>query len=116
MPSPDRDVRTGLLSAAAYAGMFVFGMVMALLGAVLPSLSERLQFRVADIGTLFLVMNFAMLGCSLLLGAGDGPVRHEAAATAGPLLVGAALLLIARAGDSMISGRRWCCSGSVAER
>src|SRR5690606_4251923 len=46
-----------LLSAAAYAGMFVFGIVMALLGAVLPALSGRLAFEVADIGRLLLYMN-----------------------------------------------------------
>ena len=52
-----------LLSVAAYAGMFVFGIVMALLGAILPSIAGRLQFEVADIGALFLVMNAAMLAC-----------------------------------------------------
>ena len=31
--------------AAAFAGMFLFGIVMALLGAILPLLSERLQLR-----------------------------------------------------------------------
>ena len=56
----------GALSGVAYAGMFVFGIVMALLGAVMPVLSERLSFTLADIGTLFLVMNFAMLVTSLV--------------------------------------------------
>jgi MFS transporter, FHS family, glucose/mannose:H+ symporter len=97
MPSPDREVHTGRLSAAAYAGMFVFGMVMALLGAVLPALSERLQFRVADIGILFLVMNFAMLACSLLLGLAMDRFGMKPPLAAGPLLVALALLLIARA-------------------
>ncbi|HEV2213270.1 MAG TPA: hypothetical protein VGS99_07965 [Gammaproteobacteria bacterium] len=49
--------------------MFVFGIVMALLGAILPSLAGRLRFNVRDIGSLFLVMNFAMLVCSLALAA-----------------------------------------------
>jgi fucose permease len=56
------------LSGAAYAGMFVFGIVMALLGAILPALAGRLAFQVADIGRLFLVMNGAMLAVSLVLG------------------------------------------------
>ena len=51
----------GHKAAAAYAGMLVFGIVMALLGAVLPALSARLEYSVADIGGLFLAMNSAML-------------------------------------------------------
>ena len=54
--------------SAAYAGMFVFGIVMALFGASLPALAGRLEFQVADIGTLFLAMNGAMLVSSLALG------------------------------------------------
>jgi FHS family glucose/mannose:H+ symporter-like MFS transporter len=59
---------TGALSAVAQAGMFVFGIVMALIGAVVPTLSERLSFTLGDIGTLFFFMNFAMLTASLVLG------------------------------------------------
>jgi fucose permease len=81
-----------MLSAAAYSGMFVFGIVMALLGAVLPALSERLHFAVADIGTLFLIMNFAMLACSLVLGLGMDCFGMRPPLALGPLLVAAALL------------------------
>jgi FHS family glucose/mannose:H+ symporter-like MFS transporter len=57
-----------LLNGIACAGMFVFGIVMALLGAVVPVLSERLAFGLGDVGTLFLSMNAAMLAASLLVG------------------------------------------------
>lgn len=46
-------IRTGLLSGAAYSGMFGFGIVMALLGAILPLISQRLHFDLAHAGNLF---------------------------------------------------------------
>jgi MFS transporter, FHS family, glucose/mannose:H+ symporter len=91
-------LRRGLLSGAAFAGMFVFGIVMALLGAVLPALGGRLRFDVADIGTLFLVMNFAMLVCSLIAGVAMDRFGTKPPMFVGPLLVAAALSLITRAG------------------
>lgn len=77
--------------------MFVFGIVMALLGAILPPLAGRLRFTVADIGTLFLVMNFGMLVCNLALGLAMDRFGMKLPLALGPLLVGAALLLIIRA-------------------
>ena len=41
--------------------MFTFGIVMALVGAVVPMLTTALPLTLADVGTLFLAMNFAML-------------------------------------------------------
>jgi fucose permease len=52
----------------AFAAMLVFGIVIALLGAVMPVLSGRLSLGLGDVGTLFLVMNGAMLLASLLVG------------------------------------------------
>ncbi|MBN2245323.1 MAG: MFS transporter [Candidatus Aminicenantes bacterium] len=57
----------GLLSSAC-GGMFVFGIVMAILGAVLPELTDKLLLNKAEAGNLFLYMNFAMLVMSLLFG------------------------------------------------
>lgn len=94
------STRTGPLSAAAYAGMFVFGIVMALLGAVLPALSDRLQFDASGIGQLFLTMNAAMLACSLLLGLAMDRFGLKPPLAAGPLLVAVALLQIASATSS----------------
>lgn len=86
-----------MLSLAAYSGMFVFGIVMALLGAILPALAEQLRFAVSDIGTLFLIMNFAMLVCSLLLGLAMDRFGMKPPLGLGPLLVAAALVVIVRA-------------------
>jgi fucose permease len=77
--------------------MFVFGIVMALLGAILPALAGRLEFQVADIGTLFLVMNAAMLASSLVLGLAMDRFGMRPPLALGPLLVAAALALVARA-------------------
>jgi fucose permease len=85
-----------MLTAAAYAGMFVFGIVMALLGAILPALAGRLEFAVADIGTLFLVMNAAMLATSLLLGPAMDRFGMKPPVAFGPLLVASALVIVAR--------------------
>jgi fucose permease len=87
------------LSAIAYAGMFVFGIVMALLGAVLPALPAKLMFSLTGIGTLFLVMNAAMLITSLLLGVAMDRFGMKAPLAAGPCLVAVGLLLIAGAAD-----------------
>ena len=64
----DRPVRVGRLQASAFAGIFVFGIVMAVLGAILPSLFERLRIDKAEAGGLFLFMNFAMLVMSFFFG------------------------------------------------
>ena len=91
------QARTGLLTAAAFAGMFVFGHVMVLLGAVLPALSSRLVFDAAGIGTLFVWMNTAMLACSLVLGFAMDRYGMKPPLVLGPMLAAGALVLIARA-------------------
>jgi len=53
---------------SAWAGIFVFGIVMAILGAILPSLFERIRFNKSEAGNLFFVMNLAMLGMSVVFG------------------------------------------------
>jgi fucose permease len=56
------------LMFSAWAGIFVFGIVMAILGAILPSLFERIQFSKSEAGNLFFFMNLAMLGMSIVFG------------------------------------------------
>ena len=53
---------------SAWAGIFVFGLVMAILGALLPSLFERIDFGKSEAGNLFFFMNLAMLGVSIVFG------------------------------------------------
>ncbi|MGH9627378.1 MAG: MFS transporter, partial [Bryobacteraceae bacterium] len=85
------------LTSVASAGMFVFGIVMALLGAVMPALSERLTFTLTDAGTLFLIMNFAMLMTSLVLGLAMDRFGMKLPLATGPWLVALALWIIASA-------------------
>jgi FHS family glucose/mannose:H+ symporter-like MFS transporter len=54
--------------SSACAGMFVFGIVMAILGAIMPSLFEKIQFNKSEAGNLFFTMNLAMLLMSLVFG------------------------------------------------
>ena len=77
--------------------MFLFGIAAALLGATLPLLSERLQIGLARVGTLFLVMNACMLASSFALGALQDRFGMRPPLVAGPLVVGAALLVVAGA-------------------
>jgi len=88
-------IRTGLLSGAAYSGMFGFGIVMALLGAILPLISQRLQFDLAHAGNLFLAMNGAMLVTTVAIGPLLDRFGMKAAFVVAPLFVAGALILIA---------------------
>src|SRR5574340_356132 len=92
-------MKPGWLSASAYAGMFVFGLVMALLGAVLPLLSARIGFDVARAGNLFLAMNAAMLVTMLALGPLMDRFGKKPPMVAGPVVVAAAVAVLARAGS-----------------
>lgn len=82
------------LEAIARAGIFVFGIVMAIIGAVTPALLDRLSLTLGDVGTLFLVMNFSMLVASLALGLAVDRVGLKLPLAAGAALVALALVLI----------------------
>src|SRR6185312_16596186 len=88
-------IRAGWLSGAAYAGMFGFGIVMALLGAILPLISRRLHFDLAQAGNLFLAMNGAMLVTTLALGPALDRFGIKAAMVIAPLFVAGSLCMIA---------------------
>jgi FHS family glucose/mannose:H+ symporter-like MFS transporter len=68
LESNQNSVSTLKLMSSACAGMFVFGIVMAILGAILPSLFSKIQFNKGEAGNLFLYMNLAMLVMSLFFG------------------------------------------------
>jgi FHS family glucose/mannose:H+ symporter-like MFS transporter len=89
--------RLSMLDGVAFSGMFVFGIVMALLGAVMPVVSERLALGLGDVGTLFLVTNGGMLVASLLAGPATDRVGMKAPLALGALVVGVALVGISRA-------------------
>jgi len=105
-PGEERPVSAAWLSRAAFAGMFLFGIVMALLGAILPVLAERLQFHLGQAGQLFLVMNFCMLIASLTLGPLMDRFGMKPPLVLGPVLVGLSLQGLAMAdhfGDVLLS-------------
>ncbi len=82
------------LAAAACAGMFVFGIANALLGAVLPILSARLGFNLAQSGALFAILNFGVLLCVLAVGPLIDRYGMKLSLILGPLGVALALLLV----------------------
>lgn len=90
-------IRKRWLAAAAYSGMFGFGIVMAILGAILPLLAKRIGFDLAQAGTLFLAMNGMMLVGTLAIGPLLDRFGMKPPLLIGPALMAAALLLIARA-------------------
>jgi len=56
------------LTTASSAGIFIFGIVMAILGAILPQLTSLLHLDKARAGNLFFFMNLGMLAASLVFG------------------------------------------------
>jgi len=85
------------LSIAAYAGMFGFGIVMAILGAILPVIAGRMHINLAHAGDLFLAMNAAMLAATLITGPLLDRFGHKWPLISGACLVAFALVLIAQA-------------------
>ncbi|HYK19227.1 MAG TPA: hypothetical protein VEV42_00725 [Pyrinomonadaceae bacterium] len=77
--------------------MLIFGIVMALLGSILPLVSQRARFDMAETGGLFLLMNFCMLVSMLALGALTDKFGKRLPLVVGTLLVGSALFFIGRA-------------------
>jgi FHS family glucose/mannose:H+ symporter-like MFS transporter len=90
----ESHLSTNWLNAGAYAGMFGFGIVMALLGAVLPVLAQRVHFDLARAGDLFLVMNAGMLVTTLVMGPLIDHFGHKLPLIIAPLFVTGALGLV----------------------
>src|SRR5947209_3982906 len=88
---PMLSARIKWLEATAYSGMFGFGIVMTMLGAVLPFLIERIGFDIAAAGTLFIPMNATMLLLSFVVGPALDRFGMKVPLIVGPVLVAAAL-------------------------
>lgn len=106
-----RGIAVRALTALAQAGMFTFGIVMALVGAVVPTLTATLPLTLGDVGRLFLAMNFAMLVASLVVGLIMDRGGLKLPLVAGAWLVGVALLLIASAGSAAVLLAAVACLG-----
>ncbi len=98
MEQAERASRRKLLGAAA-AGIFMFGVVMALLGATLLPLAQRVYLDPARAGDLFLVMNFGIF--LALLGSGPALDRFGTRPVLlfSSVLLAAGLLVLSRAGS-----------------
>ena len=98
--------RSGMLDVVAYAAIFVFGIVMALVGAVMPVLSERLALDLGDVGTVFLVTNGSMLVAVMLVGPTIDRFGMKPPLAIGGALVAIALVAITRASglDTLLPG------------
>jgi len=83
----------------AFGGLFLFGIVVALLGAVLPLVSAPLGLGLDDAGNLFVVLNGAILAGSLAFGLLVDRFGYRGALTSGPVLIAVALVLVSRAGS-----------------
>ncbi len=81
------------LMSSACAGIFVFGIVMAILGAILPSLFSRIQFNKSEAGNLFFYMNLAMLAMSVFFGPIVDRFGYKTFLLLSSLLVAVSLLL-----------------------
>ncbi|MGM0506994.1 MAG: MFS transporter [Bacteroidota bacterium] len=57
-----------LAFTSACLGILIFGIVMAILGALLPSIIVKFGMEMSKAGSLFMVMTFGMLGGSVLFG------------------------------------------------
>ncbi len=100
MSTPGRNTSwRGRPAAAAYASHLLFGIVMALLGAILPTLASRIGLDLARAGALFLVMNAFLLVSSLGLGPFMDRFGMKPPLVAGSLLAGAGLAMVALARD-----------------
>ena len=93
---PDRS-QVARLQFSAWAGIFVFGIVMAILGAILPSLFERVGFGAGAAGNLFLTMNFAMLVTTVFFGPLVDRFGFKSLLAVSAALVALAFLLLSRA-------------------
>ncbi len=93
-PAPSAAAR---LQASAWAGIFVFGIVMAILGAILPSLFERVGFGAGAAGNLFLTMNFAMLATTVFFGPLVDRFGFKSLLAVSAFLVALAFFLLSRA-------------------
>ena len=93
-PVPSSAAR---LQSSAWAGIFVFGIVMAILGAVLPSLFDRMGFGAGAAGSLFLTMNFAMLVTTVFFGPLVDRFGFKALLAVSTVLVALAFFLLSRA-------------------
>lgn len=118
MSGPDARIRTDYrrLAPIAWVGMFVFGLAMALLGAILPVVTTRLALDLRQAGSLFSALNAAMLGTVLWLGPlmdrrGTRPVLAGGSLASA---AGMAVVALARSYPQLLAGLALLGAGGVS--
>ncbi|HTP70323.1 MAG TPA: MFS transporter [Dongiaceae bacterium] len=86
-------MRRGVLFGGAAAGIFVFGIVMAILGTLfgLPEMRTRLGISLTQQGTVLLLLYVGILAASLVAGPGIDAVGNKFILAVSSLLVGCAM-------------------------
>ena len=79
---------TWKLTAASSSSIFIFGIVMAILGAILPQLVDNLSLQPTQAGNLFFFMNLGMLAATLFFGPVVDRFGFKLLLALGSLLVG----------------------------
>ena len=95
----NQTVRPRLLFVSACAGILVFGIVLAILGALfgLPAMRSRLQVSLGQQGTMFLLLYLGIFVGSLLVGPLIDHVGNKANLLASSLIVALAMVFFAGA-------------------
>jgi MFS transporter, FHS family, glucose/mannose:H+ symporter len=98
-------IRRGMLFAAASTGIFVFGIVMAVLGTLfgLPEMRARLQINLAQQGNMFLLLYVGIFIATLAAGPAIDAIGNKAILIVSSLLVAAGMAGFAYA-HSLASG------------
>lgn len=95
----DIPLQEAWLNVGSNAAMFIFGIVLALLGSILPLLADSLHFDLGQAGNLFLSMNCAMLLSMLGLGLLMDRFGKKIVLVGGSALVALALWMVQGAHD-----------------
>jgi MFS transporter, FHS family, glucose/mannose:H+ symporter len=89
-----QTIRRGILFGGAATGIFVFGIVMAVLGTLfgLPEMRTRLRIDLAQQGSLFLLLYLGILFATLLAGPAIDVIGNKLILIASAALVAAGML------------------------
>jgi MFS transporter, FHS family, glucose/mannose:H+ symporter len=92
-----QTIRRGILFAGAAIGIFVFGIVMAVLGTLfgLPEMRTRLQIDLAQQGNLFLLLYVGILFATLVAGPAIDFIGNKLILIVSAVLVAAGMLAFA---------------------
>jgi MFS transporter, FHS family, glucose/mannose:H+ symporter len=94
-----KSINRSQLFAGACAGMFVFGIVLAILGALfgLPEMHERLKIDFAQQGDVFLLLFFGVFLSTIVIGPMIDAFGHKVVLTLSAAFVTGAFVLLAAA-------------------